>query len=281
MKRYIHLPELYMDSSELKRYLKEMYDFELKEIEYAEGGDTMNLDNSEKIHNFTQQTTKNDIQDVISGKSKVRNGAAIQAAASYLRTIKSASSKIENPKLYKKQEENLLKTYAAENNLWVSSTYLEKYVDEGAEQKVYFLGQNSVIKLSNAIFYDFWEDYFNSLLLHNYFFPDTAYELVGFMEKDNTFYAVIKQPLVSTKEKTDLDKVKKEMSENGFVNTKNNDYYNENLVIILEDLHEENVLTKDGILRYIDTVFYLQAKKHKLGGLLKEFNKKYSLNDLF
>jgi hypothetical protein len=27
--------------------------------------------------------------------------------------------------------------------------------------------------------------------------------------------------------------------------------------LILEDLHDENVLTKDGLLYFIDTVFYL------------------------
>jgi len=38
------------------------------------------------------------------------------------------------------------------------------------------------------------------------------------------------------------------MSVNGFINTKNNDYYNPELGIILEDLHDENVLTYNGML---------------------------------
>ncbi len=29
--------------------------------------------------------------------------------------------------------------------------------------------------------------------------------------------------------------------------------------IILEDLHDENVLTSDGVLQFIDTVFYLTS----------------------
>ncbi|PBJ12185.1 hypothetical protein [Flavobacterium sp. ACN6] len=40
--------------------------------------------------------------------------------------------------------------------------------------------------------------------------------------------------------------------------TKNNDYYNPDLGIILEDLHDENVLTENGILQFIDTVFYIK-----------------------
>jgi Serine/Threonine/Tyrosine Kinase found in polyvalent proteins len=47
------------------------------------------------------------------------------------------------------------------------------------------------------------------------------------------------------------------MPANGFVNIRNYDYYNSNLGIILEDLHDENVLTQDGILYFIDTVFYV------------------------
>ena len=47
------------------------------------------------------------------------------------------------------------------------------------------------------------------------------------------------------------------MAENGFINKKNNDYFNPELGIILEDLHDENVLTEHGALQFIDTVFYL------------------------
>ena len=38
------------------------------------------------------------------------------------------------------------------------------------------------------------------------------------------------------------------------------DYYNPESNIILEDLHDENVLTNNGILYFIDTVFYIQNK---------------------
>jgi hypothetical protein len=38
---------------------------------------------------------------------------------------------------------------------------------------------------------------------------------------------------------------------------KANDYFHPELGIILEDLHDENVLTEGGVLQFIDTVFYL------------------------
>jgi hypothetical protein len=53
-----------------------------------------------------------------------------------------------------------------------------------------------------------------------------------------------------------LNEVRVFMESNGFINLRNNDYINPDLGIILEDLHDENVLTKDNILYFIDTVFY-------------------------
>jgi len=84
-----------------------------------------------------------------------------------------------------------------------------------------------------------------TLVIHNFFYPVTSYKLIGFIDKDDSFYCVVKQKFIEETEPTDLLAVKKFMLENGFTNTKNEDYYNSNLGIILEDLHEENVLTKD------------------------------------
>jgi hypothetical protein len=94
-------------------------------------------------------------------------------------------------------------------------------------------------------------------LLHNYFFPDTFYDLIGFAKENNILYAVVQQNYVSITESTNLEIVKEFMKSNGFVNNRNNDYLNSELGIILEDLHDENVLTQNEILYFIDTVFYL------------------------
>ncbi len=98
-----------------------------------------------------------------------------------------------------------------------------------------------------------------SLLLHNYFFIDTSYTLLGFVKIENNLFVVLEQPYIKITSFTDLKNVKLFMSQNGFICRKNNDYYNDKLGIILEDLHEGNVLTKNGILYFIDTVFYLTS----------------------
>jgi len=150
--------------------------------------------------------------------------------------------------------------YITEKNLWIRDIDFSQYVSEGAEQKVYLKDSEHVLKLNDSIYYNSWKDYLYNLLLHNYFFSDTAYELKGFTKDNDTLFAVVQQNYVSITSSTNLDKVKEFLAVNGFNNNRNNDYINEELGIILEDLHDENVLTQNEILYFIDTVFYLTEK---------------------
>lgn len=203
---------------------------------------------------------KDELLNIISGKSEVRNGAAIQAITGYLRRSSGASEVAKNEKHFKKEETKILKKYIDKNNFWAAGIETSNYVSEGAEQKVYLKDGEFVLKLNDSIFYNSWEDYLNNLLLHNFYFEDTAYELIGFIEESDILYAVVKQYFVRATEKTNLKMVKEFLKANGFLNTKNNDYYNSDLGIILEDLHDENVLTENGVLRFIDTVFFITSK---------------------
>ena len=201
---------------------------------------------------------QDELQNIISGKKQVRHGTVIQAAADYLSRSTQTSGMAKQDKHFKKQETEALEQFITDNKLWVEILDLEKYVSEGAEQKVYLNDEKSVIKLNDAIYYNSWYDYFLNLLLHNYFFHDTAYALSGFYKNEESLFAVVRQPFVRATDKTDLKKVKEFMLANGFENNRNNDYINAELGIILEDLHDENVLTENGVLRFIDTVFYLK-----------------------
>ncbi len=204
-----------------------------------------------------QNLLKKEIQHVISGKSQVRFGAAIQTVAGYLSTSTKSGTSVKNAKSLKQQETKRLETFAAKHNLWITDIDFTQYVSEGAEQRVYLKDTNHVLKLNDSIYYNSWVDYFHNLLLHNFFFEDTAYKLRGFAKEDQVLYAVVEQAYVSMTDKTDLGQLKKFLHENGFMNTRNNDYFNHDLQVILEDLHDENVLTRNNVLYFIDTVFYL------------------------
>ena len=120
-----------------------------------------------------------------------------------------------------------------------------------------------VIKLNDTIFYASWKDYFNSLLIHNYFFNSTKYELLGFKIINKKIFAVVKQRFVKADETVDLEQLKSFLEFNNFRNVRNNDYQNDELGLIFEDLHDENVLINNGILYFIDTIFYLTDNFYK------------------
>ena len=200
---------------------------------------------------------KDEIKHIISGTSKNSEGTIIQTIASFLRRSETSSGLVKEDKHFKKEETKNLIEFIAENNFWYPDVNLDNYISEGAEQKVYIKSDESVLKLNDAIYYLSWLDYLQNLLLHNYFFPDTAYKLLGFYTMDKNLYAVVEQPFVKVTDKTDLDKVRTFLENNGFTNIRNNDYRNDYLGIILEDLHDENVLTQNGVQYFIDTVFYI------------------------
>lgn len=204
---------------------------------------------------------KDEIQYILSGKSQVKHCHLIQTTCSYLKRSQRSGSVAQEYKQNKQQERESLIQFANQENLWLANINVENYVSQGAEQKVYLKDGTSVLKLNDAIYYASWVDYLHNLLLNNLFFPDTAYQLLGFFKELDVLYAVVEQPFIKATEKTDLSLVKLFLENNGFRNTKNHDYYNANLGIILEDLHDENVLTQNEILFFIDTVFYIAPDK--------------------
>lgn len=209
------------------------------------------------------KNTKNELQNIISRKSQVKYGTPIQAITAYLRAKESSIQSIERSKQLADQEETKLVKYITDNNLWYKNIEELNYIGEGEEQKVYEdKDPKYVIKLNDANFYGYWSDYLDSLLFHNHFFPDTAYELLGFAESDGIIYSVVKQPFIEATSTTDLNKVENFLFSNGFIRIDplKNDYHNDELGLDLDDLHNENVLTSDNILKFIDTIFYTSEK---------------------
>lgn len=171
-----------------------------------------------------QKHLKNELHNIISGKSKVGFGAIIQTIASYLDNGSQSSEKTESSKQIREQETKKLEGFVTERNLWINDIDFSQYVSEGAEQRVYLKDSDHVLKLNDAIYYSYWTDYFYNLLIHNFFFPDTAYELIGFTKESGNIYAVVKQSFVTITQETDLSKVKSFLEANGFINNRNNDY---------------------------------------------------------
>ena len=203
------------------------------------------------------KNVKYELQNILSGKSGSSKDATIQTIANYLRDGQKTSPVAQGELKYKKQEAKKLIEFSKRYDFFIEDIDESQYLSSGAEQKVYIENTKNVFKLNDAIYYTSWLDYFYNLLLNNYFFSDTAYDLIGFHIIDETLHAVVNQNYIRADEITNLSYVNKFMQSNGFENTRNNDYYNPKLGIILDDLHDENVLTSNGLLYFIDTVFYI------------------------
>ena len=207
---------------------------------------------------------KNELQNIITGNGQIGDKNLIKTIQDVLRRNEKSIQISSQNKLVKSEEEIFLKNIIEAEDLTYKEEISESnYISEGAEQKVYRLDHKYIIKLNDTIFYASWRDYFNSLLIHNYFFNSTKYELLGFKIINKKIFAVVKQRFVKADETVDLEQVKSFLEFNNFRNVRNNDYQNDELGLIFEDLHDENVLINNGILYFIDTIFYLTDNFYK------------------
>ena len=208
--------------------------------------------------------SKDELRNIIQGDGQIGNESIIKKTQLYLGGNEIPD--LQNSKIQhlKSEEERGLICFIKANNLFYDEKILqENYIGEGAEQKVYKLNDIYLIKLNDTIFYEFWRDYFNSLLIHNYFFESTQYELLGFKLIDDKLFSVVKQRFIASTEAVDLLLIRRFLEFNEFSNIRNNDYQNEKLGLIFEDLHDENIISQNGILFFIDTIFYLTDKFYK------------------
>lgn len=172
-------------------------------------------------------------------------------------TSTTVKTDFESKALIKEEQAILLEQFSTKNNLWVNDLPgKDRYLTRGGEASVYLNTDNrTVIKLNDAVYYATWLEFFNSILLHNIIFENTAYQFLGFCKENNILYAVLKQKFITSDGLARLEGIKKLLGFNGFENNKRNDYVHKELGLILEDMHDENVLVNSDILFFIDTVF--------------------------
>ncbi len=207
----------------------------------------------------TRKKLENIIQGIrIEGEDDTCTAARNFLSASF-GSSKTDKEKFESNLIIKKEQERRLKNFADVHSLWVSKLPTqEQFLARGGESSVFFdKDKRHVVKINDAVYYATWLEYFNSLLLHNLLFEDTAYEFLGFTQISDTFCAVVKQPFIVADSQAELDNISEFLRYNGFENTKRQDYFNKEYGLILEDMHDENVIVKEQKLFFIDTVFYI------------------------
>ncbi len=118
--------------------------------------------------------------------------------------------------IVKSVEEEILETHIKKNDLFFNDLRFSIYLDEGAEQKVFFNDWNQNYQAKDAIFYVNWSQYFESLLVHNILFPETKYELLGFVKINEILYSAISQDYIQPSAKTNIEFVREYMISKGF-----------------------------------------------------------------
>jgi len=137
---------------------------------------------------------KNELQDIIIGNGQEGSTSQLKKIHNFLRGNAQTGSKSQEQKYLKSEEESLLIDFAQKENLiFLADISEDLFISEGAEQRVYRFDDHSILKLNSSVFYEYWLDYFNSLLIHNFFFKSTSYEFLGFKIIEDAFFAVVKQ----------------------------------------------------------------------------------------
>lgn len=207
--------------------------------------------------------TKRKLQDIIRGAQIDWQKNNCTSAHNFLcrsfRTNTKVKKDFDRQTAIKKEQSELLKIFITNQNLWtLHPPPNNRFLTQGGEAEIYFLPEHQqVLKLNDAIYYANWLDFFNSILIHNLLFEETCYKLEGFIKIESGLQAVLKQTFIISDNPVDLNKVKAFLEYNGFKNTRRNDYYNKELGLILEDIHDENVIMNSGLMFFIDTVFYI------------------------
>jgi hypothetical protein len=207
--------------------------------------------------------TEGKIKDIIAGKVLPGVTDSLLTTRNFLcagftpdRTVK---TDFESKLLVKEKQVTALVQWAKDKGCWMEEPpEKQQYLTRGGESLVFQDTDNRhVIKLNDAVYYATWLEYFDSLAIHNILFPDTAYTLSGFTWYNKVLHAVLRQPFIATESTAALADIRIYLEHNGFVHTRRNDYRHEKLGLILEDMHDENVLAAQNLLFFIDTVFYI------------------------
>jgi hypothetical protein len=211
---------------------------------------------------FIDDDTRKRLIDIVKGTLLERAEDNCTTARNLLcasfRTSTTVKKDFEGQSRIKAEQAEFLRQHCSQKKWWVHDLPGEdNFLTRGGEAKIYFApdGRN-VIKVNDSIYYATWLEFFNSIVIHNLLFVDTTYTFLGFTEKEGALLAVLAQPFIPSDAPVDLKDVKKLLAFNGFINSKRNDYFNKELGIILEDMHDENIIVNSNKLFFIDTVFY-------------------------
>lgn len=136
-------------------------------------------------------------------------------------------------------------------------------ISEGLEHEVYEKG-DKVIKV-NKVSSDKLTGYLEKLMVHNHLFPDTAYKLLGFVNREGEMLPIVEQSKIIGNETFNMKKIgmylfnKYEMFQ---INPNIPELFvNNNAGLMIDDINPMNVIIKDGQPYFIDPQIIINKDK--------------------
>ena len=202
-------------------------------------------------------------QDEEVGRSK--GGSRNVAATKILQGYESAN---------REKQQYVLTEWAKENNYWfmweeIKNEFGMFLSEKTSEAKVFMYDEGYVLKVTKVKrpleFLD------NRIALHNYLFPGTIYELLGFCNRyDGKFCSVLIQPFIEGIKPTHDEIYNEMVNKRGFTKKSNPDlkatYYNNDYII--SDLYTDNFIKDiNGDLFCIDPRIKLNPKNRSYNNI--------------
>lgn len=155
-----------------------------------------------------------------------------------------------------------LHQYAVEHNLMIDVSTLGTFADRGSENEVYMSFNDKVYKLNDFRYSDDnLEAFFERIRVHNTYFPDCAYELVGFAyNQTGKFCAVLSQPFIQSLREATEEEIASVLMKMGFKSYLDGEYFSNGDYEIFDALPNNVLVGKDGHLFFIDTIIYTSQK---------------------
>ncbi len=135
----------------------------------------------------------------------------------------------------------------------------------GCEHDVYPTADGKrFMKRTHGVLHATWLEYLNRLVMANHLFPAAPFRLAGFgTDDEGRFFAVVSQPAVFPARRGATRKeVGVLMRGFGFESVRRDDYIHPGLGLVVEDLHDQNVLVgPGGHLFVIDPVIFVRLPR--------------------
>lgn len=155
---------------------------------------------------------------------------------------------------------NALKRFAIENNCWFTDiSVLGDFVDRGSENEVYSSFDADTIYKLNDFRYadDNLNSFFERIQVHNHYFPECKYDLIGFAQNQNgKTCALLTQPFIHAEREATSDEIKEALVRSGFHPQLEGEYFTNGEYDIFDALPNNVLYGMDGHLYFIDTIIY-------------------------